>query len=76
MLTVFVWVECALSMPFLLRFRLGQCEFEISGCREEVLATVRDLPSLVGVITEAFAQEGEKCLEDEVLPRLRGRSMV
>jgi len=55
-----VWVECAMavSLPFSLRVRLGQCEVEISGPRDEVLQTVKDLPNLIAVISEAFAQAG------------------
>jgi len=46
------------SVPFSLRVRLGQCEVEISGSRDEVLQTVKDLPNLVATISEAFAQAG------------------
>jgi len=45
-------------VPFSLRVRLGRCEVEISGSRDEVLRTVEDLPSLVAAISEAFAQAG------------------
>jgi len=45
-------------VPFSLRVRLGQCEVEVSGSRDEVLQTVKDLPSLVSVISEAFAGAG------------------
>ena len=46
------------TVPFSLRVRLGQYEVEISGSREDVLKTVEDLPSLVTVVSEAFAQAG------------------
>ncbi len=45
-------------VPFSLRVRLGQYEVEISGSREDVLKTVEDLPNLVTVVSEAFAQAG------------------
>ncbi len=44
------------AVPFSLRVRLGQCEVEISGSREDVLKTIEDLPNLVVVVSEAFAQ--------------------
>jgi hypothetical protein len=46
------------AVPFTLRVRLGQYEVEISGSREDVLKTVEDLPNLVTVVSEAFAQAG------------------
>ena len=46
------------TVSFSLRVRLGQYEVEISGSREDVLKTVEDLPSLVTVVSEAFAQVG------------------
>ncbi len=46
------------TVPFSLRVRLGQYEVEISGSREDVLKTVEDLPNLVTVVSEAFAQAG------------------
>jgi len=46
------------SVPFSLRVRLGPCEVEISGNRDEVLQTVEDLPNLVAIISEAFASAG------------------
>jgi len=46
------------SVSFSLRVRLGRCEVEISGSRDEVLRTVEDLPNLVATISEAFAQAG------------------
>jgi len=45
-------------VPFSLRVRLGRCEVEISGSRDEVLETVKDLPSLVAAISEAFTGAG------------------
>jgi hypothetical protein len=45
-------------VPFSLRVRLGQCEVEISGSRDEVMLTLKDLPNLVATISEAFAQSG------------------
>jgi hypothetical protein len=46
------------TVPFTLRVRLGQYEVEISGSREDVLKTIEDLPNLVTVVSEAFAQAG------------------
>jgi hypothetical protein len=46
------------AVPFTLRVRLGQYEVEISGARDDVLKTVEDLPNLVTVVSEAFAQAG------------------
>ena len=46
------------TVPFSLRVRLGHCEVEISGSREEVLKTIDDLQNLVAVVSEAFAQAG------------------
>lgn len=43
-------------MPFSLRVRLGPCEVEISGTREDVLRTVNDMPKFVAVISEAFSK--------------------
>ena len=48
----------SVTVPFSLRVRLGQYEVEISGSREDVLKTVEDLPNLVTVVSEAFAQAG------------------
>lgn len=48
----------AVSVPFSLRVRLGGCEVEICGSRDEVLQTVKDLPSFVAIISEAFAGAG------------------
>jgi len=42
--------------PFCLRIRFGQFEVEVSGARDEVLETVRDLRGIVSVVSEAFAQ--------------------
>jgi len=52
-------------VPFSLRVRLGQCEVEISGSRDEVLHTVEDLPRLVAVISEAFSQVGVEVSQNE-----------
>jgi len=52
-------------VPFSLRVRLGQCEVEISGSRDEVLRTVEDLPRLVAVISEAFSQVGVEASQNE-----------
>jgi hypothetical protein len=46
------------AVPFSLRVRLGQCEIEISGIRDDVLKALDDLPNLVAVVSEAFAQAG------------------
>ena len=46
------------AVPFCLRVRLGRCEVEISGSRDDVLRTVDDLHNLVAVVSEAFAQAG------------------
>jgi hypothetical protein len=48
----------SVSTPFSLRVRLGHCEVEISGSRDEVLQTIKDLPNLITEITEAFAGAG------------------
>jgi len=48
----------SVSVPFSMRVRLGRCEVEISGSRDEVLQTVKDLPNLVAAISEAFVQAG------------------
>lgn len=54
--------KCAMSAsasaPFSLRVRLGQCEVEISGSRDDVLKTVQDLRGLIAVVSEAFSQTG------------------
>lgn len=47
-------------VPFSLRVRLGQCEVEISGNRDDVLKTLDDLPNLVAMICEAFAEAGSR----------------
>lgn len=46
------------ATPFSLRMRLGQYEVEISGCKEDVLKTIEDLPRIVTLVSEAFAQTG------------------
>ena len=48
-----------MAVPFSLRVRLGRCEVEISGGKDDVLRTVADLPSLIAVISEAFSSVGE-----------------
>ena len=58
MLPVFVSgrKRVSVAVPFSLRVRLGQCEVEISGSRDEVLRTIEDLPNLVTLISEAFSR--------------------
>jgi hypothetical protein len=56
------------AVPFTLRVRLGQCEVEISGARDDVLKTVEDLPNLVAVISEAFAQAGANIKTSDAQP--------
>ena len=56
------------TVPFTLRVRLGQYEVEISGSREDVLKTVEDLPNLVTVVSEAFAQAGVSVKVADVQP--------
>jgi hypothetical protein len=56
------------TVPFSLRVRLGQYEVEISGSREDVLKTVEDLPNLVTVVSEAFAQAGVSVKVADVQP--------
>lgn len=47
-----------------MRVRKGQNEIELSGLKEEVMMTVRDLPSLVNTFNEAFNElEKEKMKE-------------
>jgi hypothetical protein len=43
-----------------MRIRRGQNEIEISGSKEEVMMTFRDLPSLVGAFNEAFGELGKE----------------
>ena len=52
--------------PFSLRVRLGPCEVEISGSKDDVLRTIEDLPNLVAVISEAFSQAGVEVQQNEV----------
>jgi len=47
---------------------LGEYEVEISGSREDVLKTVEDLPNLVTVVSEAFAQAGASVRVADVQP--------
>jgi hypothetical protein len=46
------------SVPFSLRVRLGEYEVEISGIKDDVLSTLKDLSNLIAVISEAFIQVG------------------
>ena len=48
----------SVTTPFTLLVRLDHYEVEISGSKEDVLKTVEDLPNLVTIISEAFAQAG------------------
>jgi len=57
----------SVSAPFSLRVRLGQCEVEISGNRDEVLKTVEGLPNLVATISEAFAHAGVEVSKEPVV---------
>ena len=56
----------SVAVPFSLRVRLGRCEVEISGSKDDVLRTVEDLPNLVAVISEAFSQAGVEVSQNEV----------
>jgi len=47
-------VENLMEMPFSFRVKMGQQEIEISGTREEVIKTIKELPSLVASISKAF----------------------
>ncbi len=47
-----------------MRIRRGQNEIEISGSKEEVIMTLRDLPSLVSVFNEAFSELGKEKLKE------------
>jgi hypothetical protein len=53
------------EVRFSFRVRLGGREVEISGVREEVLETVKELPDLLAYVSEAF-QSGEPPLSVEV----------
>ena len=59
--------EMSVTVPFSLRVRLGRCEVEISGNRDEVLRTIEDLPSLVALISEAFSHVGGKESQNGIL---------
>jgi len=48
----------SVSVPFSLRVRLDRCEIEVSGSRDDVLQTVKDLPNLIAAVSEAFAAAG------------------
>ena len=43
-----------------MRIRKGQNEIEISGLKEEVIMTLRDLPSLVSIFNDAFNELGKE----------------
>ena len=47
-----------------MRIRRGQNEIEISGSKEEVIMTLRDLPSLVSAFNEAFSELGKEKLKE------------
>jgi len=47
-----------------MRIRKGQNEIEISGLKEEVMMTLRDLPSLVSIFNEAFNELGKEKLKE------------
>jgi len=47
-----------------MRIRKGQNEIEISGSKEEVMMTLRDLPSLVSTFNEAFSELGKEKLKE------------
>jgi hypothetical protein len=42
------------SKGFVFRVKIGECEVEIGGSREEVMKTVQELPSLMTGVREAF----------------------
>lgn len=47
-------------MPFSFRVRFGGCEIEVCGNRDEVMQTIKDLPSLVAGVVEAFGSVDAK----------------
>jgi len=47
-----------------MRIRKGQNEIEISGLKEEVMMTLRDLPSLVIKFNEAFNELGKEKIKE------------
>lgn len=47
-----------------MRIRKGQNEIEISGLKEEVIMTLRDLPSLVSIFNDAFNELGKEELKE------------
>jgi hypothetical protein len=49
---------------FSLRVQIGECEIELSGNKEEVMATLNDLPSIVEKISRSFNLPGKE------LPRI------
>jgi len=58
-----------MSTPFCLRVRLGRCEIEVSGSRDDVLKTFEDLPKLVATVSEAFGSFGIEAAEASVQAR-------
>jgi len=46
------------SVPFSFRVRFGVCEIEVSGSRDEVMQTIKELPGLVAGVVEAFGAVG------------------
>jgi len=65
----------SVTVPFSLRVRLGQCEVEIRGSRDEVLQTVEDLPNLVAAISEAFAGAGVEVSKEPIVEQPSASSM-
>ena len=54
-------------MSFSFRVKIGKQEIEISGTREEVIETIKELPSLVAIISEAFeATDNEESTSESV----------
>ena len=50
-----------METPFSFRAKFGQYEIEISGTRDEVIKTIKELPMLVGSISKAFEEtQGKK----------------
>jgi len=50
-----------------MRIRKGQNEIELSGTKEEVMMTLRDLPSLVSTFNEAFSELGKEKLKETAI---------
>jgi ABC-type transporter Mla subunit MlaD len=55
-------------MTFSFRVRFGEYEVELNGTRQEVLATVKDLPALVANVSKAFEQSRIKAAEYSAKP--------